>query len=251
MYDDRTLLKVHQVFPLVMSAFSRRFRPPSYAGRLERSLKGYLKDRPADEVYATIITIGGLRQAQRFWETKGYNARRAAVDTWYGLVTRTPVEEPPKSKMSRITLLGRKKKNVKEEAEASETAPHDSTSCNEWFCVKPACQASRRRHSTDNLVFYSSLSAGPPMAPLSRDQLRLIIPDLQHLSNIWVHTAEALILERKIVERAQDIKRNTQVLLELIKDDGTDGTEDWATVNAPATATPTLSMSGGDGNVSD
>ena len=251
MYDDRTLLKVHQVFPLVMSAFSRRFRPPSYAGRLERSLKGYLKDRPADEIYATIIMIGGLRQAQRFWETKGYNARRAAVDTWYGLITRTPVEEPPRSKMSRLTLLGRKKKPVKEEVEAVEPVSHDSTSCNEWFCVKPACQASRRRHSTDNLVFYSSLSAGPPMAPLSREQLRLVIPDLQHLSNIWVHTAEALILERKIVERAQDIKRNTQVLLELIKDDGTDGTDDWATINAPATATPTINTTGSDGNVSD
>jgi len=251
MYDDKTLLKVHQVFPLVMSAFSRRLRPPSYAGRLERSLKGYLKDRPADEVYATIIMIGGLRQAQRFWETKGYNARRAAVDAWYGLITRTPVEEAPKSKISRITQLGRKKKLPKEEPQPTEPASHDATSCNEWFCVKPACQAARRRHSTDNLVFYSSLSAGPPMSPLSREQLRLVIPDIQHLSNIWVHTAEALILERKIVDRAQDIKRNTQVLLELIKDDGTDGTEDWAAINAPATATPTISVGGGDGNISD
>lgn len=252
MYDDRTLLKVHQVFPLVMSSFSRRLRPPSYAGRLERSIKGYLKDRPADEVYATIIVVGGLRQAQRFWETKGYNARRAAVDTWYGFVTRTPVEEAPKSKMSLITHLGRKKKAVKEESTVVEAgAPHDAVSCNEWYCVKPACQAARRRHSTDNLVYYSSLSTGPPMSPLSREQLRMIVPDLPHLSNMWVHTAEALILERKIVERAQDIKRNTQVLLELIKDDGTDGTEDWAITNAPATATTSVMNDGGDGSVSD
>jgi len=90
-YDDRTLLKVHQVFPLVISSFSRRLRPPSYAGRLERSIKGYHKDRPADEIYATIIAVGGLRQAMRFWETKGYNARRNAVDEWYSLVTQTRV----------------------------------------------------------------------------------------------------------------------------------------------------------------
>jgi hypothetical protein len=251
MYDDQTLLKVHQVFPLVISSFSRRLRPPSYAGRLERSIKGYLKDRPADEVYATIIAIGGLRQAQRFWETKGYNARRAAVDTWYGLITRTPVEAAPKSKMSRITHLGRKKSNpVVESASVTDSGPHDSTSCNEWFCVKPSCQASRRRHSTDNLVFHSSLTAGPPMSPLSRDQLRLLLPDLQHLSNIWMHTAEALILERKIVERAQDIKRNTQVLLELIRDDGTDGMDDWATTNAPDPSR-TVHTEGQDGGVSD
>ncbi|KAF8858136.1 hypothetical protein BDZ45DRAFT_408446 [Acephala macrosclerotiorum] len=253
MYDDQTLLKVHQVFPLVVSSFSRRLRPPSYAGRLERSLKGYLKDRPPDEVYATILAVGGLRQAQRFWETKGYNARRAAVDTWYGFVTKTPVEPPPKSKMSlqKITHLGRKKANPVVETVNSEVAAgHDVTSCNEWFCVKPSCQAARRRHSTDNLVFHSSLAAGPPMSPLSREQLRLVLPDLQHLSNIWMHTAEALILERKIVERPQDIKRNTQVLLELIRDDGTDGLDDWTTGNT-SEVTRRAAVEPQDGSVSD
>jgi hypothetical protein len=63
-------------------------------------------------------------------------------------------------------------------------------------------------------------------------------------------TAEALIMERKIVERPQDIKRNTQVLLELIKDDGSDGVEDWAMENAPATATP-VNVDAQDGGVSD
>lgn len=254
MYDDRTLLKVHQVFPLVMSSFSRRLRPPSYAGRVERSIKGYLKDRPADEVYSTIISVGGLRQAQRFWETKGYNARRAAVDIWYGFVTRSPVEAPPRSKMALITQLGRKKPNASADAATSETvAGHNATSCNEWFCVKPTCQSNRRRHSTDNLVFHSSLSAGPPMSPLSREQLRSVLPDLQHLANIWCHTAEALILERKIVERAQDIKRTHQVLLELIRDDGTDGVDDWSSGNAASQTVNTEGQEGMDasGGVSD
>merc|ERR1711964_561829 len=116
----------------------------------------------------------------------------------------------PKSKMSLITHLGRKKSKQAGEASSSDTTNHDATSCREWFCVKPSCQASRRRHSTDNLVFHSSLAAGPPMSPLSREQLRLLLPDLQHLSNIWMHTAEALILERKIVPRPQDIKRNNK-----------------------------------------
>lgn len=249
MYDDKTLLKVHQVFPLVISSFSRRLRPPSYAGSIERSFKGYLKGRPADEVYATIILVGGLRQAQRFWETKGYNARRQAVDIWYGFVTRSPVEPAPKSKMSLITHLGRKKSAPIAEASTSESAAsHDANVCNEWFCVKPNCQAARRRHSTDNLVFHSSLAAGPPMAPLSRDQLRLVLPDLQHLSNIWMHTAEALILQRKIVDRPQDIKRNTQVLLELIRDDGTDGIDDWSSGNA---LVPTRTNPEQDGSISD
>jgi hypothetical protein len=253
MYDDHTLLKAHQVWTLTISSFNRRLRPPSYAGRLERSIKGYHKGRPADEVYTTILAVGGLRQAQRFWETKGYNARRAAVDTWYGFVTRSPVEPTPKpSKISKIAHLGWKKQAPVAEVSTSEAASHhDETSCNEWFCVKPTCQATRRRHSTDNLVFHSSLAAGPPMSPLSRQQLSLLLPDLQHLSNIWIHTAEALILERKIVENPKDIKKITQVLLELIQDDGTDGTDEWSSGNPRIVHVEPQEGMGSGGGVSD
>jgi len=232
MYDDQTLLKVHQVFPLVLSSFSRRLRPPSYAGRIEKTLKGYLRDRPPDEVFATILAVGGLRQAQRFWETKGYNARRAAVDTWYNFIARDPVEPPQKAKRSLISHLGRKKHSLAN-GSTTEVAVHDATSCQEWFCVKPSCSTAQRQQilviPTPPLL--SSLTAGPPMRPLSLEQLRLLLPDLQPLTNIWLQTAEALILERRIVERTQDIKRNTQVLLELIKDDGTDGIDDWIHAN--------------------
>jgi hypothetical protein len=93
------------------------------------------------------------------------------------------------------------------------------------------------------------------MSPLSRDQLRLILPDLQHLSNIWCHTAEALILERKIVERAQDIKRTHQVLLELIREDSGDELDDWHSGNTadPSRTVNTEGQEGMDapGGVSD
>jgi hypothetical protein len=52
--------------------------------------------------------------------------------------------------------------------------------------------------------------------------------DQQPLTSIWLHTAEAVILERNIVESSQKIKRNTQVLLELIKEDGGAIDEEWA-----------------------
>ena len=250
MYDDRTLLKAHQAWALIISSFSRRLRPPSYVGTVERSIKGYLKGRPPDEVYTTILAVGGLRQAQRFWETKGYNVRRASVDTWYSLITRNPVEAAPKSKLSIITSFGRRKKEVAPPAEASNSgvAHHDTMSCNEWFCVKPSCQAARRRHSTDNLVFHSSLAAGPPMSPLPRDKLQRLLPDLQHLSNIWVHTAEALILERKILERPQQMQKISQVLLELIRDDGTEGLDEWSSANPRAVQTAPAEVSG---NITD
>ncbi|KAG9246310.1 hypothetical protein BJ878DRAFT_533312 [Calycina marina] len=254
MYDDQTLLQVHLGWTVVISSFSRRLRPPSYAGGLERAIKGYLKDRPADEVYTAILTVGGLRQAQRFWETKGYGARRNAVDIWYGFITKNPVPVEPvsmiKSKMS-LLHLGRKKKDKEPVAAAEAFRPdganHDASGCNEWFCVKPSCQSARRRHSTDNLVLHSSLAAGPPMAPLPQAHLQLLLPDLEHLSNIWIHTAEAMIVERKIVARPQDIKKNAAIFLELIRDNGTSDMDEWTSANVRS-----AHLEGEDaGNISD
>lgn len=238
MYDDETLLKVHQVFPLVVSSFSRRLRPPSYAGTIERSFKGYIKDRPADEVYSTILAVGGLRQAERFWETKGYNVRRTAVDNWYGNLSRGPAEQISKPKMSLMSHLARKRAPSMTDVPMSNGPEcHGAQSCHEWFCVKPTC-IGRRPPPVDNLVYHTSLACGPPMTPLPRDQLRLLMSDIQPLTSVWLQTAEALILERKIVERTQDIKRNTQVLLELIKDDGTDGQDEWFSTQAAAAPVP-------------
>lgn len=233
MYDDRTLLHVHQVFPLVMSSFSRRLRPPSYVGRVERSIRGYLKDRPSDEVYATILTVGGLRQAQRFWETKGYNARRAAVDQWYGFLqsSRLPMVEPsavaPKSKMSKFTHLGRKKAPQPVAQPPTDHSGHDSSGCNEWFCVKPNCVTARRYTTHASTVLTTSLSAGPPMRPLGREELRLLVENIPDLHDIWAKTAEATILQRGIVDRPEKIKKNSSVLLDLIKEDGRDEMEGW------------------------
>ncbi|ORY66512.1 F-box domain-containing protein [Pseudomassariella vexata] len=213
MYDDQTLLQVHQVFPLVISSFCRRLRPPSYVGRVERSLRGYLKDKPADDVYATALCVGGLRQVERFWEIKGYNTRRGAVDNWYHSVTKEPMESMTKPRRGLLGLTRKKSSfNMKDTKDGAHTEP------------LPPLPTNRSRLG---LVFGTSLSAGMPMGPLSREHLRLIIPDLPPLQQIWLPTAEALILDRNIVQRPQDIKRNAQVMLELIREDGTAEEDEW------------------------
>ncbi|KKY37188.1 putative f-box domain-containing protein [Diaporthe ampelina] len=55
----------------------------------------------------------------------------------------------------------------------------------------------------------------------------LLLPDLPVLQKLWLSTAEAVILDRKIVERSVDIKRNAQVMLDLIKEDGGEGEDFW------------------------
>ncbi|RWA07180.1 hypothetical protein EKO27_g7920 [Xylaria grammica] len=226
MYDDQTLLRVHQVFPLVVSSFCRRLRPPSYVGRFERSLRGYLRDKPEDDVYVTALCVGGLRQVEKFWEVKGYNTRRAAVDTWYQSVTNQPVEHVPKPRRGFMGLT--RKKSSFAVGEGGK-ATMDSAAY------------SRERRGSDNgrrgsdvstnswrdFVFGTSLSAGMPMGPLIREQLEVLIPDLPDLHSIWLPTAEALILDRGIVERPQDIKRNGPALLDLIREDGAAEEDEW------------------------
>ncbi|KAI1170245.1 F-box domain-containing protein [Nemania sp. FL0916] len=226
MYDDRTLLRVHQVFPLVVSSFCRRLRPPSYVGSFERSLRGYLRDKPEDKVYVTALCVGGLRQVERFWEVKGYNTRRAAVDTWYQSVTHEPVEHNPKQRRG-FMRLGRKKSslNVSEGGRAALDGNSNNRERRGSEHTRRGSDAST--NSWRDFVFGTSLSEGMPMGSLSRDQLQVLLPDLPDLHSIWMTTAEALILTRGIVGRPQDIKRNGPALLDLIREDGAAEEDEW------------------------
>lgn len=235
-YDDRTLLQVHQVFPMVVSSFLRRLRPPSYVGRLERTVRGYLREKPTDEVSMAVLSLGGLRQVLRFWEVKGYNTRIGTVEAWYSDVKGTkepvkPAEMLNKEAKSRrgIMGLGRKKSSwqVREapRAEDMPALPHRGS------LERAPSRNSSVEHSS--LVFHTSLAAGIPMNRLEQDQYGLLLSDLPALQKVWVLTAESLILDRKIVERSLDIKRNTQVIVDLIKEDGVVEEDLWWYSMAP------------------
>lgn len=222
MYDDRTLLRVHEIFPLVISSFCRRLRPPTYVGRVERSLRGYIREKPSDEVHAAILCIGGLRQVERLWEIKGYNSRRSAVDMWYNSLTKdAPAETAAKPRRS-LMSFGRKKST------GGEREPQRSSFSESLHRTRSPTGSIDATNMYDPLwVFNTSLAAGHPMSPLTRDNAQDILGDLPVLQDIWLKTAEAMIMERKIVERTQDIKRNQTVMLDLIREDGMDNDDEW------------------------
>lgn len=223
MYDNQTLLRVHEVFPLVISSFCRRLRPPTYVGRVERSLRGYIRDRPSDDVHVAILCIGGLRQVERLWEMKGYNSRRGAVDVWHNaLLKETPVVEQVSSSTttkSKRGLMGFGRKK-------STTGDPRSSSNN---MTRGRCSGSfdSNMDIDPSLVFRTSMASGVPMSPLDTEQAKAILDDLPVLQQVWLTTAEAVILDRKVVERPQDIKRNQQVMLDLIREDGLDEEDEW------------------------
>lgn len=230
LYDDRTLLMVHQVFPMVVASFCRQLRPPSYAGRLERTVRGYLREKPSDEVHAAVLCLGGLRQVLRLWEVKGYNTRIGIVEAWYNDI-KGP-KEPAKSAEANsreaksrrgIMGLGRKRStwHVRDAAKADDAPPLPSRGSLEQVPSRNSMSA----HT--NLVFNTSLAVGMPMDHLEQDQYYQLLPDLPALQKVWLATAEALVLDRKIVERPTDIKRNAQVMLYLIREDGVVEEDIW------------------------
>ncbi|KAL2018963.1 hypothetical protein VTK56DRAFT_10257 [Thermocarpiscus australiensis] len=217
MYDDRTLLRVHEAFPLVISSLCRRLRPPSYVGRVERSLRGYLREKPPDEVHVAILCIGGLRQVERIWEVKGYNARRAAVDNWYASIIQDLTEPEAKKRRG---MLGLKRK--KSSFAVGRTNANDTTTSRHSNSIHAV-----KGKSPESFVFCSSLSAGMPMEPLGNEETKLLIPDLPVLQKIWSETAEAMILDRNIVDRPSDIRRNAQILTDLIREDCVEDEDQW------------------------
>lgn len=252
MYDDQTLLRVHEVFPLIISSFCRRLRPPTYVGRVERSLRGYIREAPANDVQAAILCIGGMRQVERLWEIKGYNSRLVSVDNWYNSLTKDAPSshgDAPATKSRRGLMSFGRKKSVGGDhstaaAAAAASTPRENHHGREYN--RSSFSSLHRARSptgsmsegmgpdagfdaaTTSFLASSLSSTSAPMGNLTREQAQALLDDVPVLQQIWVTTAEAAILQRRIVWRPQDIKRNQQVMLDLIREEDLDEEDEWA-----------------------
>ncbi|KAK3314589.1 hypothetical protein B0H66DRAFT_315761 [Apodospora peruviana] len=238
-YADTTLLSTHEIFPLVISSFQRLLRTPSYVGRVERSLRGYLRDKPSDEVCCAIICIGGLREIERLWRVQGYNTRRNALDTWYATLTPwKPAEELPDDQARRSANQARLikfpslrfGKIARDLYKASRSSGSGSSGAGNSsprttkqvpHTTTPDAVEKQRQAGIPPRVplLPSSLANGRPMGQLSPADNSLLIQNLPRLQDIWSHTAEAAILERKVVENPSQIRRNAQVFVWLIREE--------------------------------
>ena len=79
-YDPEQLLQVHQMYKLLLAAFVRKLRPPSYAGRVERALRGWHKDPASQDDIVKVLLLGGIPEVKRIIEIEPYSARRIALD---------------------------------------------------------------------------------------------------------------------------------------------------------------------------
>jgi hypothetical protein len=218
MYDNATLLQTHQVFPVLVSCLSRRLRPPSYYGRLERSLHGYVRSPLPHSVHVGILCIGGLEEVIRILIHESLDDRRSAVDDWYSSVFQQPINYTPETrrwplafsqKTKRPSSSGGVDDSRKTSSASTSSRPRTAHDGQE----KPKDIKGKGKQKAD-----SNQLSGAVKERLSPELARSLLQDLPALEQIWIPTAEALLLARHAVERWQDIKRNGQAMHELILD---------------------------------
>src|SRR5690606_25258626 len=115
------------------------------------------------------------------WETRGYNNRRAAVDDWYSMVALLPHPEPPSKTKRSFLGMGKKKSMAALSSQFARQSLDD-------------VPAEAAPNGAGGLVFGTSLAAGMPMSPLPLEHTQQLLQDLPTLQQIWLTTAEALIL---------------------------------------------------------
>jgi hypothetical protein len=79
-YDGPVLLEAHQIYQIFYSTFTRSLRPPSYAGTLERSLRGWSRSAASHRDMVKLLIFGGLREVKNVIRHHNYNGRLAALE---------------------------------------------------------------------------------------------------------------------------------------------------------------------------
>ena len=90
-YDLQHIYLAHAMFNLLAMVVYRKLRPPSYAGNLERRLRGWSRQPATREDVVKLLVIGGLDEVKRVMEGKTYVERRDALDIF--LMSISTVEE--------------------------------------------------------------------------------------------------------------------------------------------------------------
>lgn len=179
-YDTKQLLQVHQIYKLLLAAFVRKLRPPSYAGRLERSLRGWSKTPASQDDIVKVLLLGGIREVKQIIEIKTYSARRKALDDFIEGLT-LPKEDD----------LTRPNGVVSE--------PPIALSSN------PALVA----NSVERFV----------TAFLDEEGLNHISRSFPELREIWSHTVESLLLEKNIINSVYEIPTMREFIESLMREE--------------------------------
>ena len=193
-YDGRVLLQAVQMYKLLYTAFGRRLRPPTYAGRLERSLRGWRRPGPSHNDLAKILIIGGIRDVDWLWSIKNYDTRRRALDEWLEALQRPGGDCGREAKPPSVVKGAFRRKR--------------STALD---------------YGTTSYVLGSEEESpsGLPMPPLSQAEAAMLLSHIPTIGWRWRVNlcAELVLLRQGEIQEISDIKGPGRFINDLIGDD--------------------------------
>jgi hypothetical protein len=112
LYPIGDLLPTYQFFKILLSAFRQKLHPPTYAGSIERRLRGWTRDATSDEDMTKVLVLGGMRDVHRIMKCSGYTSRLAEMQRFISKVdgsvsvplptSSRATGDEPKGSMSRL-----------------------------------------------------------------------------------------------------------------------------------------------------
>ncbi|KAI9867768.1 MAG: hypothetical protein M1830_005746 [Pleopsidium flavum] len=178
-YDPEQLLQVHQMYKLLVPIFVRKLRPPSYAGRFERSLRGWSQTPASQDDIVKVLLLGGIKEVMRIIEVKTYAARRKALD---GFIEGLKLPKEDRADGNGINVV---------------TEPPIAFSPNSGHVA----------NSAERFV----------TAFLNEEMVDRISPALPELRHMWSHTAEATLLDKGVIRSVHEIPTTREFIESLMR----------------------------------
>ena len=213
-YDDHSLRQAQMVFVLLLESFRLKLRPPSYAGWLERSLRGWNRQPPSEEGMIKIIAFGGIAAVERLFGIKNYDRRLRALDQW--------LKVHSSSSSASSTTASATARNLRALLTAVSDEPglgpptpldwqalHNQELIGTPFPALPALSPSSTSSSSDPLQL---------MPELSQAQLEIVLPRLPaELRLVWRSAVDSELVARGLVPTPDHIPAVPDFLDDLLR----------------------------------
>lgn len=108
-YPDWLLLKVHQMYHLLLHLFTRRLTKQPFTLFRQIVRWNHIQPggvRPADETFAKVLLQGGIPEVLRIYKIKGQGQRRKALDKYVKMLDTQDQSEPPMKRHGGIIEAG-------------------------------------------------------------------------------------------------------------------------------------------------
>ena len=212
-YDTwKQLWRAHSMYRLLTVVFGLKLRPPSYAGKLERTLRGWGKKPATREDLVKLMVLGGLEEVKNILGTSSYRAGRNTLNNF--LSCALPSKEQKRATRQYFPCLAREgasRPSVKKVRAAAEEEEKGPVSCD----VVPAVGAANHSRPYQALSKISC-SVMPRLGIDTTSDVCRFLPESDSIWSIWTTTAERHIIERGVIQSRGELPTLRQFVQQLM-----------------------------------